>query len=371
MKRRNFTFVSGSTILSGLTATGLQEPVVGLNFELSISDLNVNPSSLESLVVKFDRLNITPQHLDESRSISVTVKLELENGMKAKETADNISFSNGETINLNNITTQSTDISTLLIDGINTTESSISGNINIQINQTTNSLKSYKDTFVIEDNNRDLIDNFEYRSSNPSGPYESGEDLSDYYTGYGPDGLSSFSRGDSNSIQGSKAIQMSTSNTNDNFAVSEPGDGLPNYPEQGDSIGFLTRENNGSLMGVLWGAGDANGFDGYGYEINTRVNEISIYKWTDSGNRNKIASSGASISNSTWYWMEVDFPDSNGYMETRLYQINKNDLSRGSQVDSSVSVTDTDHNDKRGVGFYKRGNDSGTTMDWIRLNPNK
>jgi hypothetical protein len=210
-----------------------------------------------------------------------------------------------------------------------------------------------------------VIDNFEAASSDPVGPYESGETLSDYYTGYG--GLGQFSRTTKDAVDGSKAIEMISTDTTDAFAVSEPGDGLPVYPQQSDTVGFLSRENGGTYGGVLWGSGGTNGFDGYGFEMNGETSELRIYKWTDSGSRSLLSSTPISISDYTWYWMESDMPDSSGDMSVRLYELDTSDLSRGSQIGSELTVSDTDHNDKRGIGFYNRGNNTGTFFDWMRV----
>lgn len=78
MKRRNFVGASGSTVFSSLVHSGFQRPVIGLDFEISDSAINSDPSTVNSFLINFDRLKITPQYLDDDQDITITVILKIE-----------------------------------------------------------------------------------------------------------------------------------------------------------------------------------------------------------------------------------------------------------------------------------------------------
>jgi hypothetical protein len=125
MNRRSFV-ASGSAILFG--AFGLsqaQRPAIGLNFELSnFSDKD--PENIDILVVDFNKLEITPQYLDESQSMTIKVDLEVDDYGTYESNLDDVTVTNGENQQL------SGDIEPIVVEGIDE-DIKISGSITVNI----------------------------------------------------------------------------------------------------------------------------------------------------------------------------------------------------------------------------------------------
>jgi hypothetical protein len=100
MKRRSFVLASGTAVMSSSRLFIQKHPVVGLNFEISEPDKN--PSSVNSILLEFRSLEITPRYIDDSEDMSITSRLELEDGSE-KEKTRNISVENGETKKISSI----------------------------------------------------------------------------------------------------------------------------------------------------------------------------------------------------------------------------------------------------------------------------
>jgi hypothetical protein len=149
MRRRNFILTSGSAVLSGLVASGIQRPAIGLNFEISTPDKD--PSKVDSLVIEFETLEITPKYLDEKEPVSVQAKVEVA-GQVEKSNKVQTSVANGETKNLKN------NIDSLVVDGLNVSES-ISGEVTVSIDHP-EVQDSYSRNFRMDSS--DIPDSFVY-----------------------------------------------------------------------------------------------------------------------------------------------------------------------------------------------------------------
>jgi hypothetical protein len=123
MKRRDFIVASGSTVLSGLATSQIQRSAIGLDFEISTPDKD--PSKVDSLVIAFEKLEITPKYLDESEPVNVQGKVEV-GGRIEKSNEVQTSVVNGGTKNLEN------DVDSIVLDGLNTS-STISGDVTVSI----------------------------------------------------------------------------------------------------------------------------------------------------------------------------------------------------------------------------------------------
>lgn len=211
-----------------------------------------------------------------------------------------------------------------------------------------------------------IIDNFELKNSNPGGPYESGDSITKYYRGY----TSGFSRTASSPIEGDYSLQTSAGN---GFAIfSEPGDGLPSYPDSNDTINVLLY-NTGNLPVIFFSTTYDSGNDninGYSFRLWEDNNEINLKKYNNSSasdintNRTELDVSSTSISTNNTYWIEISTPDTNGNMSGTLYEADSN-LNRGSQL-ASVSATDTTHS-HRGIGFGSSLGGTGIMADRLQL----
>jgi len=84
-----------------------------------------------------------------------------------------------------------------------------------------------------------LVDNFEQSdevdgATEPFGPYDAGEDLSTYYSG----DLEEFEIVESSDLGDGQRILVGTGDSNDRI-ISKPGDGLPNYFDNGQTASCL------------------------------------------------------------------------------------------------------------------------------------
>jgi hypothetical protein len=123
MKRRKFMIASGSAVLSGVVASRIQRPAVGLDFEISTPDKD--PSEVDSLLIEFETLKITPKYIDENEPVNVQAKVEV-NGRIDKSNEVQTSVVNGETKNLEN------SIDSIVVDGLNAS-STIYGVVTVSI----------------------------------------------------------------------------------------------------------------------------------------------------------------------------------------------------------------------------------------------
>lgn len=138
MERRDFVIASGSTILSGLITSHLSRSAVGLNFEVSAP--NKDPSEVDSLLVGFETLEVTPRYLDESDPISVQAKLEVA-GRTDKTSEFQASVENGKTVELKN------RIDTMVVEGIDKS-TFIRGDVTVMIDHP-NVQDSYSQSFKV------------------------------------------------------------------------------------------------------------------------------------------------------------------------------------------------------------------------------
>ena len=238
-----------------------------------------------------------------------------------------------------------TDISAATIDGTDVIEITIDGEVAWT---------------AIPDS---VVDNFEDADADPAGVYESGETIADYYQG----DTGSYGRQSTDAIEASHSLASTVTDSLQTI-VSEPGDGLPRYPDPGDTIGFLVRDptNNPNPVVLFAAELDSGDLFGYGATVVEQSNEIRIRKFdADSGTTQDSAS--ASISTDEWYWGEIDTPTTtDGSMEFRLSELDSG-LTEGPSL-GSVSITDTDFADNRGIGLSRLSSSgSGATLDWQRI----
>lgn len=188
---------------------------------------------------------------------------------------------------------------------------------------------------------------------------------------------SSYSVNTNGVIEGTYALSYDPDTGSDEKIYSEPGDGLQNYPEKGDTIAFYiqgdadTSRGTGEEPLVLVAAN--SDIDGYGLGIDYATNNLSIWRFENSPDdqndgRTNLEYSSVSVADQTWYWGEIDTPDDSGYMEMRLYEVN-GDGSRGSHK-STVTTTDTNVDpDNGGIGFVgrRRGTSDFPNYDYLRV----
>lgn len=212
-----------------------------------------------------------------------------------------------------------------------------------------------------------VVDNFEAADGDPPGPYESGETIADYYRG----ATGSYGRTTTNAVEGSFAMEATVESSND-YIYSLPGDGLPNYPDAGQTVDGIINDPDAIDPGVLAGASEnANGIDGYLYRILVGADEIRIDRLTDyqtdgSGTLTNLQIGATSLSASTNYWFEVRPPTSgDATVSFGLYNVDNSgtEPSKGAEI-TTISTTDSDHTDDRGIGVFRASSSGvGTIAD--------
>jgi hypothetical protein len=195
-----------------------------------------------------------------------------------------------------------------------------------------------------------VVDNYEDADANPAGPYESGQTIADYYSG----DTGSFERASANVGEGSHSLAINTPN---DAIYSHPGDGLPEYPQEGDVVSFLLRGTDDSAFPVaLSNVQDDPSPNCYGYELDIAGGRISIFRY-DGGNFDsfgtRLNQTNVAVSAGTWYLGEVSLPESgNNNISFDLY--NFNGVDKGSFI-GSVNATDNNvSKTNRGIGWTTR-----------------
>ena len=215
-----------------------------------------------------------------------------------------------------------------------------------------------------------VVDNFEDVDSDPSGPYEDGQDITDYYNG----DVDNFERTTSNVLEGGHALAVITDGTT-NQIYSMPGDGLPRYPKAGETVICLIREPSGNPgQEVPLYITDANGgIDGYGIRTTASGGRIGVNKWED-GDYTVLSATDVSLSEETWYWYEFETPTTaDNSMTTTAYEVSVENGSpeRGSEL-ATETASDSDfikdEGTEVGVGIeIVDSSNNEATLDWINI----
>ena len=221
-----------------------------------------------------------------------------------------------------------------------------------------------------------IIDNFE---DAPDGPFESGDDLDTYYTIVG-ESSHKWER-DSGSVQGATSLRgqyalalTSGGNGSSNWRnmFSLPGDGLPNYPNPGDTVRCLIQNPGDDKDPAFYANVESNG-DCFSIGMHNGLSELEIHSFNaDSNNdsdNNQLASTNISISSSTWYWLEIHTASSDNNVEASLYdvELEENSLVRGSH---HGTVEADDRHTGRGIGFgYSSRSNTGIMFDEVAILP--
>jgi len=198
-----------------------------------------------------------------------------------------------------------------------------------------------------------LIDNYEDADATPAGPYGSGDTIDTYYTVTN----GSFERSTTNAIDGSFSIaRNSASGTNDSdAAVSLPGDGLPNYPDEGESVSAIVDDPANLFPGVMSAVPSA---EVKGYTGLYAFGEVFLRRHDGSGSVTDLNST--TVSASLPYEIVVKPPATGGStVEMSVFELNP-DLSRLSRI-ANFSETDSTYAGEQGIGMIA-ANDSNTGL---------
>jgi hypothetical protein len=160
--------------------------------------------------------------------------------------------------------------------------------------------------------------------------------------------------------EGSSALEVATG-TNEHI-ISYTGNGLPYYPEAGDTFRWWGRTSilqNWILLyfGVKSGTGGASDTpDGYATFLHFGKDKLILRK-REGGTNNRLAETAFSFSTDTWYDTEIIWK-TNGTISVRLLDDTGTEL-------ATVSATDTTFT-SGGIAWQSANNSGSKYMDYVR-----
>lgn len=344
MRRRKFLLTSGSTVLSSNVLTSLQKPVVGVDFNLSAVP-DRSPKNIDSVLLRFENFNLTPFYLDESITMDVTFEFNIDGKSPVTRSVTGLSFVNGEEINLAKIRDRTgKDVSNIIIDPLNNSESRIDGDININIDHPDISDGFYNRSFEIS--KESITDDFDDDSLNTS--------------------KWSFIGDGASFTESSNQIELISNSSARPYLRTDSGavDG-----ENGGSVnvGSRAKINNNGIFGQIkiYGWWDGN-YDG---KYDTPVNAVGLYADDSSSNAEiRIFEGGSARSpdstsvsglNSYTDW-ETDISGNFSDFDVTVYK-------DGSQILSKSNLTFTPTNNSPYVAVSARETESTTSFDNINI----
>lgn len=143
MNRRRFLLSSGTAILASTSVnSAIQKPSVGLEFELAQVERK-KPANTDSIILNFNKFQLTPRYIDTSRDLSLTIKITLKN-IDTKTINKQVSIDSNQKITKTDI-----QLENPIIKNIKTEKDSIDGNIQITIDHPDIKTKTYNQSFII------------------------------------------------------------------------------------------------------------------------------------------------------------------------------------------------------------------------------
>lgn len=272
MNRRRFMLTSGSAVLASSSLIGFDRPAVGLEFEISSVD-SVSPSNINSVLIEFERMDIVAQYLDDSKSLSVKTELNIEDTWKNSNRVSDISFNNGNVVDL----TDETSLGNLIVDVGSFSEPVARGKVKITVEHE-DIEETYSQSFNIK-NSEVVVDSFEDNNiseySGDTGNYQVKTDRSfsgDYalYNGGNNDTITSYS-------------------------------GLDNYPQPGDTIRVRTYHGDDEAGSSIGFGFDSGGSNGYRAGYHAGQDYWVIYQY-ENGSANDVSTVNDSTPKSGQWW---------------------------------------------------------------------
>lgn len=146
MKRRRFLTASSGSFALGLTQ--VRNSVVATDIEISnVSESK--PSNINSVLLNLDKLRVTPLYMDDSENLDIQLNLRMssEGSLETKE-ADNVRFSNGETLTLSKIRARTgKDLSQISINNLSSSDTN--GFVQVKVKHPSIDSNTYRRDFVI------------------------------------------------------------------------------------------------------------------------------------------------------------------------------------------------------------------------------
>lgn len=103
MKRRKFLMISGVASL-GVSSSYIQKTEgLEINLKNENSSIQINVSEVESLLLGFEDINITPTNLDDSQPINLSISGSIDNNDIGSIESYSIDFTEDETIQMESV----------------------------------------------------------------------------------------------------------------------------------------------------------------------------------------------------------------------------------------------------------------------------
>lgn len=272
MNRRRFLLTSGSVIFGSSSLTTFNQPSVGLDFELSTIE-SISPSNLDTVLVEFKKMNIVPQHLDDSKSLSVKTELNIEGTWTETNEVNNISFNNGDVTDLTN----GNSLGSLKVSIGNVSSPVARGELTVTVLHE-DLQREYSQPFNIK-NTKAIVDSFE-----DNGISEYSGDTAKYQVKT------------DRSFSGNSALY--NGGNNDNITSYS---GLDNYPQPGDTIRLRTYHGDDEAGSSIGFGFDSNGNSGYRTGYHAGQDYWVIYQY-DNGSANDVSTVNDATPKSGQWW---------------------------------------------------------------------
>jgi hypothetical protein len=332
MKRRKFLVASVVGGFSTLGSRQFQRQAVSVDLRLSDSILDIDPTTVNSVIIDFDKIDITTQYLDSTEDLSITVQATLNSNFTAKKTS-NVSFTNERKVQLSDISSDSTDISSLVIDGFDTDDSYVLGEVKLEVNHPDIQPQSYTRKFSLTESGVKVITGFENGN------------VFDNWVKVGGNSNDKITFSSNRSKVGSNSLLLQNRGSGDTPKVkSYPGDGLGIYPNRNSTFDFwmYSGDNYGNTGRSILK------LDQDGTPASLAFNQDSYDdKWKfrlyDSNGGSLLSKNidGARSHNRQWVRVVFDMQYKNNFLEFRVY-----DESDSLLVSESYNGTwDTDNSD--------------------------
>lgn len=146
MNRRRFSLLAGSTVLSSATLGSSTRGSVGVEFNISQVPQS-DPSNVDILVVELNKLDLIPQYLDDTESLTVSASVNLDGVDSRMRTAD-VGFDNGVKTTLDDIEDDEPNFRYFKFNPAGTDSNVLKGSIDITV-RSSEIDESYTQVFYI------------------------------------------------------------------------------------------------------------------------------------------------------------------------------------------------------------------------------
>lgn len=287
MNRRSFLLTSGSAILSGTAVSDLQKPSLGLEFKLS-GVPNKDPSNIKSILVGFEKFELIPSYIDDSRDSTVEIKLDIR-GEDPIKSETSVNLTNGQPTDRSDIS----EALPVIKNEITPQGNILSGDIIIKIDHPSVS-DTYRKSFTISGS--------EIAFEKPVGegslvgwwPLNGKSGSAVDYSGSNNDGTHS---GTIRNVAG--RLGLSATSFDGSAEVELAQDSVLSPSDESRTVSAWIRPTNITDSNVVYGRSHSDSGAGESLRSSSSSDKVS-YVIGDGSNRNEVSST-KTLSDKVWY----------------------------------------------------------------------